>query len=428
MGLEPEGREPGRVRFSLSAQAGGGAAAGGDASGAPQGPSALMRANLRLRTAERVLVEAGRFYAENFDELFESVRALPWELYFRRDDRLVVERVRLRDSKLAAQTAVQSIVHKAIYDRLGKVYNLGHLPESGEERSLRVYIDQDHCLLGLDASGEALHRRGYRRSTGEAPLKETIAAGVLLLAGWSRRSPLLDPFCGSGTLPIEAALFAMDRAPGLGRSFALESFPFALDSPSALAAETEAAEARVRRDVDFRIVASDSDPKALAAARANASRAGVGSLVEFREGKAEDLEPPYAAGHLVCNPPYGERLGSVEESEALYRRLGEVAPRFSGWGLGFVTNRPDFGDFFGRYAPTAKLIVNGAEEQWFHWYPAGSEGRRGHRPEVRGARGKKSEEPRPEQRQEQRESARGEPGTPTARPKGREGGRRRRDS
>jgi putative N6-adenine-specific DNA methylase len=368
IGLPVEGREPGRVRFGLASGPGGSRAA------------ALMRANLCLRTAERVLIEADRFHAENFDELFESVRALPWELYFRRDDRLAIERVRLRDSKLAAQTSVQSVVHKAVYDRLCKVYNLSRLPENGQERSLRVYIDSDQCLLGLDSSGDALHKRGYRRSTGEAPLKETIAAGVLLLAGWSRRSPLFDPFCGSGTIAIEAAHFAMDRAPGLGRAFAFEAFPFSLEDAGAVSAEIEAAKARVRRDAEFRIVARDADPRALESARANAARAGVAAGIEFKQAKAEDAAPPYESGHLVCNPPYGERLGSVEESEALYRRLGETAARFSGWGLGFVTNRSDFGDFFGRYAPTAKLIVNGAEEQWFHWYPAGSEEKPGRRP------------------------------------------------
>jgi putative N6-adenine-specific DNA methylase len=392
IGLAVEGREAGRVRFGLSPAGPGGEGSGGFA-------AALMRSNLCLRTAERILIEAGRFHAENFDELFESVRALPWELYFRRDDRLAIERVRLHDSKLAAQTSVQSVVHKAVYDRLCKVYNLSRLPENGQERSLRVYIDSDHCLLGLDSSGDALHRRGYRRSTGEAPLKETIAAGVLLLAGWSRRFPLLDPFCGSGTLAVEAALFAMDRAPGLGRSFAFESFPFALESVRTVSDELEAAKSRVKRDAEFRIVASDADPRALESARANAANAGVAAGIEFRKAKAEEASPPYESGHLICNPPYGERMGSVEEAEAIYRKLGETASRFSGWGLGFVTNRSDFGDFFGRYAPTAKLILNGAEEQWFHWYPAGSEDKKGRKPAPHQAA-----RPRPEGRPSGREA------------------------
>jgi putative N6-adenine-specific DNA methylase len=367
IGLEVVERFPGRVRFSLVPP------------GSNEGSEALlMRANLCLRCAERVVIEAGRFPARDFDELFEGVRALPWELYFRREDRLVIERVRLRDSRLAAQTSVQSMVHKAVYERLGKVYGLSTLPETGSTRSLRVYVDSDDCLLGLDSSGEALHKRGYRRAAGEAPLKETVAAAALLLAGWSRRLPLLDPFCGSGTIGIEAALFAMDRAPGLGRAFALEDMPFARGGRAS--AEVEEAKARVRRDAEFRITCSDADPRALEAARANAARAGVAAGLEFSAARAEDLKPAFEAGCLLCNPPYGERLGSPAEAEALYRALGTASGRFSGWGLGFVTNRHDFGDFFGRYAISVSRITNGAEEQWFHWYPAGSEGREGKRP------------------------------------------------
>jgi putative N6-adenine-specific DNA methylase len=379
IGLVVEGREPGRVRFGL-----------GDPSeiGPEKAAASLMRANLCLRSAERILVEAGRFRALDFDQLFETVRALPWELYFKREDKLVIERVRIKDSQLAAQTAVQSVVHKAIYERLLSIYKIVRMPETGKERGLRVYLDANDCLLGLDSSGEALHKRGYRLAVAQAPLKETIAAGILFLSGWNRRSPLLDPFCGSGTIAIEAALYAMDRAPGLGRSFSLEDMPFALGEGrgAPLAAEIEAAQARLRRDADFRIVGTDSDPRALEAAKANAARAGVAAGLEFRLGAAEDSSPEYEKGHLLCNPPYGERLGTVEESEGLYRRLGETASRFTGWGLGFVTNRPDFGDFFGRYAPAAHKVINGAEEQWFHWYPAGSEGSPGKRLEARRAR------------------------------------------
>jgi putative N6-adenine-specific DNA methylase len=386
IGLEAVGREPGRVRFSLGPL--------------EKAGSSLMRANLCLRSAERVVIEAGRFHASDFDQLFDSVRELPWELYFRREDRLVVERVRTKDSRLAAQTSIQSIVHKAVYERLCAVYKLERMPETGRERGLRVYLDSDECLLGLDSSGEALHKRGYRLAAGAAPLKETVAAGLLFLAGWNRRLPLLDPFCGSGTIAIEAALLAMDRAPGLGRAFSLEDMPFVLGgSPGlrgstparALSDEVEAAKARVRRDAEFCIVGRDADGRALEAARANAARAGVAAGIRFEEAKAEDAVPLFEKGYLLCNPPYGERLGSPEEAEALYRRLGETASRFTGWGLGFVTNRPDFGDFFGRYAPTAKLIINGAEEQWFHWYPAGSEGKTGTRPSPR--RGRQGDSP-----------------------------------
>jgi len=365
IGLPVEGREAGRVRFGLVALNDGGASSDGGAA------ASLMRANLCLRTAERVLIEAGRFRAADFDELFESVRAIPWELYFRREDRLVVERVRTRRSRLSAQTSIQSVAHKAVYERLGAAYKLSRLPETGKARGLRVYIDSDYCVLGLDASGEALHKRGYRLAVGKAPLKETIAAGVLFLSGWNRRLPLLDPFCGSGTIAIEAAFMAMDRAPGLGRSFGFEDMPFALSGTGARKAadEVEAAKARVRRDAEFRVAASDADPDAVEAARANAARAGVAAGIELSVAAAEEARPAYEKGSLISNPPYGERLGSVDEARALYRRMGQAAERFSGWGLGFVTNAPDFGDWFGRSAPHPRKIINGAEEQWFHWYP-----------------------------------------------------------
>jgi putative N6-adenine-specific DNA methylase len=197
----------------------------------------------------------------------------------------------------------------------------------------------------------------------------------------------------------------MDRAPGLGRAFTIEALPFAMEGGSrSVSDEIEAAKARVRRDADFRILATDADPRALESARANAARAGVAAGIQFKPAKAEDARPDFEEGHLICNPPYGERMGTVEEAEGLYRRLGETAARFTGWGLGFVTNRSDFGDFFGRYAPSAKLIVNGAEEQWFHWYPAGSEGKQGSRPPSRGeGRSEGRAEGRaPAQRQDQR--------------------------
>ncbi|MDP3177606.1 MAG: class I SAM-dependent RNA methyltransferase, partial [Spirochaetaceae bacterium] len=344
LGLAVENAGPGRLRLDLETSA----------ARLSLSPDALLlRANLCSRTAERVLIEAARFRAEDFDQLFEGVRSVPWERFLRREDRLVVERVRIHESRLSAQTSVQSVAHKAAYERLCGFYGLERMPETGTTRSARIYLDGDECVLGLDSSGEALHKRGYRRAAGEAPLKETIAAGILLLSGWGRRYPLFDPFCGSGTIGIEAALFAADRAPGLGRAFAFEDMPFALNggAPSRLTAEVEAAKARVRRDADYRIVLTDADPRALEAARANASRAGVAAGLVFRKGRAEEAVPEYEEGYLLCNPPYGDRLGSVPEAEALYRRLGEVAGRFDGWSLGFVTNRADFGSFFGAASP-----------------------------------------------------------------------------
>lgn len=365
IGIPPSSRAPGRVFFQTD-------------------EAGLFRANLCLRTAERILLEAARFPAHDFDELFEGARRPLWEQFFHPEDRLIIERVRTHASALSAQTSIQSVVHKAIYEHLSRNYHLRRLPETGRPRSLRVYLEEDECVLGLDLSGEALHKRGYRRATGEAPLKETLAAAMLLLAGYRRNLPFLDPFCGSGTILIEAALFALDRAPGLDRSFELETMPLTREGGARFfAAEREAARARVRRDPDIFIAGSDSDGRSLELARANAMRAGVGPLVELRQAPAEALRPPAPRGIVLTNPPYGLRMGTEAEAEALYRRLGErfgavpgvPASDFRGWGLGFVTNRPDFGAFFGRRAPVEHHLVNGAEEQWFHWYPAGWEDR-----------------------------------------------------
>jgi putative N6-adenine-specific DNA methylase len=354
IGLKPESRSTGRVYFKT------------DAAG-------LFRANLLLRTAERILLEVARFQAPDFDALFEGAREPAWELFFAPEDRLVIERVRCKDSKLAAQTSVQSVVHKAIYEKLGAVHGLSRLPETGLERSLRVYLEDDVCTIGLDLSGDALHRRGYRQSSGEAPLKETLAAGVLLLAGWNRRLPLYDPFCGSGTLLIEAGLFGLDIAPGLKRKFAFETMPMA--ELQVFEAEREAARARIRTDVELVLVGSDTNAEVLAAAEANAALAGLGGIIKFSVGKAEDAAPFAPEGVLIANPPYGERLGTEEEALDLYRRLAPFAARFKGWGLGFVTNRSDFGKYFGRRAVSEHKIINGAEDQWFHWYPIGFENR-----------------------------------------------------
>jgi putative N6-adenine-specific DNA methylase len=352
LGLATAGRAPGRVYFDA------------DLAG-------LFRANLCLRTAERVLIEAARFKAPDFDALFDKARGVSWEDYIGRQDKLVIERVRIRDSQLSAQTSVQSVIHKAIYERLGEVYKLERMPESGGERSARVYLEEDECLIGLDTSGDALHKRGYRRSLVDAPIKETLAAAALFLTGWNRRIPLMDLFCGSGTILIEAGLFGLDIAPGLGRSFAMEEMPLA--DASVFEAERAAAKARIRTDVDLVLMGSDVDRAAIDAARLNARLAGLESVIVVKEGAAEKAEAFETPGYVISNPPYGNRLGTEAEAEELYRRIGLLAPRFKGWGLCFITNRQDFGSFFGRRATAEHKLLNGAEEQWIHWFPPGYE-------------------------------------------------------
>ena len=355
LGLDPVERRAGRVYFNLEEKT---------------LTRDLATANIGLRTVERVLLELGRFSASDFDAFFEGVKALPWELCCFKDSKLHIDKVRSHASKLFAQTSLQGMAQKAAYSRLMDLYTMRSMPETGNIVSARVYIDNDECSVGIDTSGDPLHKRGYRKSAVLAPLKETIAASLLFFSGWNRKYALLDPFCGSGTIAIEAALYALDFAPGLMRRFSFESMPVV----SARTAEEvrESFEARIRNDVEVYIRASDIDPDALTAARSNANEAGIQDWIIFEEKKAEDVSPFAPKGYLIGNPPYGNRLGTEEEAAELYVRLSEMRDRFTagGWGMGFITDKEDFGTQFGLEPDSIRHIVNGAEEQWFHWFPS----------------------------------------------------------
>ena len=337
----------------------------------------LASANIGLRTAERVLLELGSFPAADFDQYFDGLKSLPWELCCFKDSALTIDKVRSHGSALSAQTSLQAMGQKAAYSHLMESYNMRSMPATGNKVMVRVYLDRDTCTVGVDTSGEPLHKRGYRKRTVLAPLKETVAAGLLFLSGWNRKYPLVDPFCGSGTIAIEAALYALDFAPGLMRRFALEEMPMA--SPGMMAAVREGFEAKIRKDVEVDIFASDIDSDALESARKNAYDAGISDWISFDLKKAEDLVPKREKGYLIGNPPYGKRMGSEEEAHELYGRLSPMRDRFSeaGWGMGFITDKEDFASVFGMEETSSRHIVNGAEEQWFHWFPASSGGASG---------------------------------------------------
>lgn len=355
LGLDPVERRAGRVYFNVEERT---------------LTRDLATANIGLRTVERVLLELGRFSASDFDAFFEGVKTLPWELCCFKDSKLHIDKVRSHASKLFAQTSLQAMAQKAAYSRLMDLYSMNSMPETGNIVSARVYIDNDECSVGIDTSGDPLHKRGYRKSAVLAPLKETIAASLLFFSGWNRKYAFLDPFCGSGTIAIEAALYALDFAPGLMRRFSFESMP--VISARSTEEVREGFEARIRNDVEVDIRASDIDPDALTAARSNASEAGIQDWIIFEEKKAEDAAPFAPKGYLIGNPPYGNRLGTEEEAAELYGRLGEMRDRFTagGWGLGFITDKEDFGSQFGLEPDSVRHIVNGAEEQWFHWFPS----------------------------------------------------------
>lgn len=349
-------------------------------------PAGLYRALMGLRAADRVLLEAACFPAADFDALFEGVKGVPWEEFIPKGMGLRIAKVRARHSRLQAATSVQGIVHKAAADRLCQRFRLNRLPEAEKTAELRVYLEKDQATILLDLSGEPLFKRGYRIEGGAAPLRETTAAAILLLCNWRRKFPLYDPFCGSGTIAIEAALYAWDMAPGLGRSFALSDLLIGNKS-----VEREVREELLRR-VDFsriiRINGSDGDPRTAAMAQANAERAYTLAqgkalmpgesfpglrlpwLPAFKTLPLGKAGAPSASdpGFIITNPPYGKRLGDPGASETLYKEMGILSRGFPGWKLGLITDHPGFESFFGRKADACKELTNGAIQSYLFQY------------------------------------------------------------
>ena len=316
---------------------------------------AAATANLCLRTGERVLIELGSFRAESFEQLFEGTRALPWERFLPKDGAFPVTGHSL-NSKLASIPDCQRIIKKAVVERLKARYGLQWFPETGETVQLRFAIMKDQVSLCLDTSGEGLHKRGYRPAHNAAPLRETLAAAMVQLARYRGRGDFADPFCGSGTIPIEAALIAKNRAPGLNRSFAAMDWR-TLDS----AIWTCAKEAAIAREFhgDYAILGTDNDPKAVAIARKNAERAGVTDCVRFEVADARDFALQTERGVLVTNPPYGERILEKQEAEALYAAFGRALARVPGWQLFLLSSHADFERFFGKKADKKRKLYNG---------------------------------------------------------------------
>ncbi len=336
MGLENVRPENGRVRFT------------GD-------EAAIARVNLRSRFAERVLIELGRFEAKTFDALFEGTKALPWEQFIPKNGAFPVKGYSL-NSALHSVPDCQKIVKKAVVTRLGQRYRLNWLPEDGEKYQIQFSIMQDEAVLYLDTTGTGLHKRGYRPAHVLAPLRETLAAACVDIAGYRGRGDFCDPFCGSGTLAIEAALAAKNRAPGLNRSFSAQQW--ALCPPTVWEAERENARSREFHG-DYHIFASDIDPKAVAMARQNAKRAGVAELIEFSVADARDFSRATARGVIVTNPPYGERMLEKREAEALYTAFGAAYAKAEHWSLYLICSHPEFETAFGQKADKKRKLYNG---------------------------------------------------------------------
>jgi putative N6-adenine-specific DNA methylase len=347
----------------------------------------LYRALFSLRAADRVLLEAASFPAPDFDALFEGAAAVRWEDYIPKNMGLHVGKVRTNRSALKAETSIQAAVHKAAADRLCRRYGVNKLPEAyaAKQAELRVYVEKDRASLLLDLAGEPLFKRGYRLEGGTAPLRETTAAAIILLSGWKRKFPLYDPLCGSGTIAIEAAMYAWDMAPGIGRNFALDDLAVG-ERRTAEALRKEYA-ARIDFTRTIRIHGSDADEKAVDLAKANAGRAlrlcrtggsagpaadggpaGEIRAPEFSVLPMAGARPGTEPGFIITNPPYGRRLGDAESAEAGYREMAVLVEHFLGWKLNVVCDHPGFESHFGKKADSLREIKNGAVDLCLYEY------------------------------------------------------------
>ena len=319
-------------------------------------PADIPRVNLNLRTGERVLLVVGRYHAADFEALFEGAKALPWEEFIPREGAFPVKGYSL-NSQLHALPAIQSVLKKALAARLGQKYGMDTLPETGALYQVQFSLMHDEVTLMLDTTGAGLHKRGYRAVGVAAPLRETLAAAMVLLSRYRGKDPFCDPFCGSGTIAIEAALIAKNRAPGLNRAFSAQRWKW-LDSGLWLQAADEAMDKEFHGDYD--IWGGDIDPKAVAIARDNAVKADVEDVVRFEVADATKFHRDAPVGRVVTNPPYGERILEKREAEDLYRAFGKAVRTLpEGWKVSVLSSHTEFERTFGRTADKKRKLYNG---------------------------------------------------------------------
>lgn len=328
--------------------------------------SAIARANMFLRTTERVLLVVGEFEAGTYDELFENVKALDWFEYMPEDANFYVTKAASIKSKLFSPSDIQRIVGKAVVESMKRRYRIEHFAKSGAEYPIRVTLNKDRVTVSIDTSGESLHKRGYRKFTAKAPITETLAAAIIKLTPWKADRILVDPFCGSGTFPIEAALMGAGIAPGRYRSFAGQNHIYV---PSHTWKDAlEEAISLEHRDVQMTIQGYDIDPEVLKAARQNAKLAGVDGYIHFQQRDMRDLSSPKQYGFIITNPPYGERLEEKEALPHLYRAMGESFSRLQNWSYFFITSFEEAETYFGRKADKNRKLYNGMIRTYLYEY------------------------------------------------------------
>lgn len=328
---------------------------------------AVCRANIFLRTAERVMIQVGRFKATTFEELFQGIRNLPWEEYIPEDGKFWVKKASSINSKLFSPSDIQSIAKKAMVERMKQKYHKEWFKEDGASYPVRIFLLKDEVTVALDTSGDSLHKRGYRTMTSKAPLTETLAASLIMLTPWRKDRILVDPFCGSGTFPIEAAMIAANIAPGMNRDFTAEEWTNLIDRKLWYECVKEA-EDMIDTTVKVDIQGYDIDGDVIKAARENAKRAGVEHMIHFQQRAVADLRHPKKYGFIITNPPYGERLEDKADLPALYTQIGQAYQRLDSWSMFLITSYTDTEKYIGRKADKNRKIYNGMLKTYFYQF------------------------------------------------------------
>ena len=328
---------------------------------------AVCRANIFLRTAERVMIQVGRFKATTLEELFQGIRNLPWEEYIPEDGKFWVKKASSINSKLFSPSDIQSIAKKAMVERMKQKYHKEWFKEDGASYPVRIFLLKDEVTVALDTSGDSLHKRGYRTMTSKAPLTETLAASLIMLTPWRKDRILVDPFCGSGTFPIEAAMIAANIAPGMNRDFTAEEWTNLIDRKLWYECVKEA-EDMIDTTVKVDIQGYDIDGDVIKAARENAKRAGVEHMIHFQQRAVADLSHPKKYGFIITNPPYGERLEDKADLPALYTQIGQAYQRLDSWSMFLITSYTDTEKYIGRKADKNRKIYNGMLKTYFYQF------------------------------------------------------------
>lgn len=329
---------------------------------------AVCRANIYLRTAERILIKAGEFHAETFEELFQGTKAIPWEHYIPVNGRFYVTKAASVKSKLFSPSDIQSIMKKAMVERMKEVHHISWFAEDGDLFPVRAFLHKDEVLVGIDTTGESLHKRGYRKLTARAPIAENLAAALIMLTPWRGNRILVDPFCGSGTFPIEAAMMAAHMAPGVNRSFTAMTWNHLIPEREWTEVREEAKE-EIDLNVETDIQGYDLDETMVEYARQNARLAGVDHLIHFQKRGVDQLSHSKKYGFVITNPPYGERLEEKEALFDLYHTIGERFKKLDDWSLYLITSYDKAQEALGLKADKNRKIYNGMMKTYFYQFP-----------------------------------------------------------